>query len=196
VDVEMSEGAAYLALGVYGLVGADYWSAQREDNIIDGGAPFWRCYETRDGGFVSVGAVEAGFYELLLRKLGFDPAQMPAQLDRAHWPALRERFAARFKEKTRDEWCEILEGTDVCFAPVLSFREAAQHPHNRARGSFVEVDGMMQPGPAPRFSRTPSSVKSGPPAFGAQTEQALAAWGFEADEIAALHAAKAVGRQA
>jgi alpha-methylacyl-CoA racemase len=196
VDVAMSEGAAYLALGVYGLVGADYWSEQREDNIIDGGAPFWRCYQTRDGGFVSVGAVEAGFYELLLRKLGFDPAQMPAQLDRTHWPALRERFAARFKEKTRDEWCEILEGTDVCFAPVLSFREAARHPHNRARGSFVEVDGMTQPAPAPRFSRTPSSVKSGPPAFGAQTEQALAAWGFAADEVAALRAAKAVGRQA
>jgi alpha-methylacyl-CoA racemase len=196
VDVAMSEGAAYLALGVYGLVGADYWSGQREDNIIDGGAPFWRCYETRDGGFVSVGAIEAGFYDLLLRKLGFDPEQMPAQLDRAHWPALREQFAARFKEKSRDEWCEILEGTDACFAPVLSFREAAQHPHNRARGSFVAVDGMTQPAPAPRFSRTPSSVKGGPPAFGAQTEQALAAWGFEADEIAALRAAKAVGRQA
>jgi alpha-methylacyl-CoA racemase len=196
VDVAMTEGAAYLALGVYGLVGADYWSQQREDNIIDGGAPFWRCYETRDGGFVSVGAIEAGFYDLLLRKLGFDPAQMPAQLDRAHWPALRERFAARFKDKTRDEWCEILEGTDACFAPVLSFREAANHSHNRARGSFVAVDGMMQPGPAPRFSRTPSSVKGGPPALGAQTEQALAAWGFDVDEIAALRAAKAVGRQA
>lgn len=196
VDVAMTEGAAYLALGVYGLVGADYWSEQREDNIIDGGAPFWRCYETRDGGFVSVGAVEAEFYELLLEKLGFDPARMPHQLDREHWPAMRERFEACFKEKTRDEWCAILEGTDVCFAPVLSFREAAHHPHNRARGSFVEVDGMMQPAPAPRFSRTPSSVKSGPPAFGAQTEQALAAWGFAPDEIAALRAVNAVGRQA
>lgn len=196
VDVAMTEGSAYLALGVYGLVGADYWSEQREDNIIDGGAPFWRCYETRDGGFVSVGAIEAGFYRLLLEKLGFDPEQMPEQLDRDSWPAMRARFEARFKEKTREQWCQILEGSDACFAPVLSFREAAQHPHNRARGSFVEVDGMMQPAPAPRFSRTPSSVKGGPPAFGAQTEQALAAWGFAPEEIATLRAAKAVGRQA
>ena len=108
---------------------------------------------------------------------------------------MRERFAAQFKQKTRDEWCAIMEGTDICFAPVLSFREAAEHPHNKARNSFVEVDGIVQPGPAPRFSRTPSSIKGGPPEFGAQTEQALGAWGFSADEIAALQAQNAIGRR-
>lgn len=195
VDVAMTEGAAYLALGCYGLVSADYWSDQREDNVIDGGAPFWQCYETADGKHVSVGAVEAKFYRLLLEKLGFEPDSMPEQLDREHWPATCERFAARFREKTRDEWCAVMEGSDACFAPVLSFREAADHPHNRARGAFVEVDGVIQPGPAPRFSRTPGSVKHGPPVFGAQTETVLSQWGFTQAEIDALRNDKAIGRQ-
>jgi len=108
---------------------------------------------------------------------------------------MRELFASRFKEKTREEWCAIMEGTDICFAPVLSFREAPHHPHNKARGSYVEVEGIVQPGPAPRFSRTPSRVNFGPPAFGAQTEEALAQWGFSQGEIAELKKAKAVGRQ-
>ena len=196
IDVAMTEGSAYLALACFGLASVGEWSEQREDNIIDGGAPFWRCYETRDGKFISIGAVEAKFYAMLLEKLGLDPAELPAQLDKTQWPSLRERFAALFKQKTRDEWCTIMQGTDICFAPVLSFREAADHPHAKARKSFVEVDGIVQPGPAPRFSRTPSSVKGGPPAFGAQTELALAQWGFSADEIDALKKAKAVGRQA
>ena len=195
VDVAMTEGAAYLALGCYGLVGADYWTEAREDNIIDGGAPFWRCYETRDGRFVSVGAVEARFYDLLVEKLGFDADDLPGQMERDHWPEMCERFAARFRERTRDEWCAIMEGTDVCFAPVLSFREAPHHPHNRARGSFVEVDGMLQPAPAPRFSRTPGSVKGGPPPFGAHTGEVLARWGFAHDEIEALTASGAIGRR-
>ncbi len=195
VDVAMTEGSAYLALACFGLGAVDHWSEERESNIIDGGAPFWRCYETKDGKFVSVGAVEAKFYAILLDKLGLDPATLPDQLDRERWPEMRALFAQKFREKTRDAWCAIMEGTDICFAPVLSFREAPHHPHNRARGSFVEIDGIVQPGPAPRFSRTPSSVKGGPPAFGAQTDEALAAWGFAAHEIADLKAAKAVGRQ-
>ncbi len=109
---------------------------------------------------------------------------------------MRERFADLFKQKTRDEWCALMEGTDICFAPVLSFREAHAHPHNQARGSFVEVDGIIQPGPAPRFSRTPGSVKHGPPVPGAQTEEALAAWGIPAEDIARLKAGKAIGRDA
>ncbi len=196
IDVAMTEGSAYLALGCFGLASAGQWSEQREDNFIDGGAPFWRCYETRDAKFVSVGAVEAKFYAILLEKLGLDPARLPDQMDREHWPAMRERFSALFRQKSRDEWCGIMEGTDICFAPVLSFREASEHPHNKARNSFVTVDGIVQPGPAPRFSRTPSSVKGGPPDFGAQTEQALGAWGFSPDEIAALKLEKAIGRQA
>jgi alpha-methylacyl-CoA racemase len=107
---------------------------------------------------------------------------------------MRERFATLFKRKTREEWCQIMEGTDICFAPVLSFREASEHPHNKARNSFVNVDGIVQPAPAPRFSRTPSSIKSGPPEFGAQTEDGLGRWGFSPDEIAALKAENAIGR--
>jgi alpha-methylacyl-CoA racemase len=194
IDVAMTEGSAYLALGCFGLASAGQWSEKREDNFIDGGAPFWRCYETSDGKFVSVGAVEEKFYAILLEKLGIDPAGLPGQMDKEHWPATRERFSALFKRKSRDEWCRIMEGTDICFAPVLSFSEAAEHPHNKARDSFVTVDGIVQPGPAPRFSRTPSSIKGGPPEFGAQTEQALGAWGFSADEIEALKLEKAIGR--
>lgn len=195
IDVAMTEGSAYLALACFGLAAVGEWSERREDNFIDGGAPFWRCYETSDGKFISVGAVEAKFYDILLRTLGLDPAQCPEQFDRAHWPAMRERFANLFKQKTRDQWCALMEGTDICFAPVLSFGEAAEHPHNKARGSFVTVDGIVQPGPAPRFSRTPSSVKGGPPAFGSGTESTLAAWGFSGAEIAALAEDKAIGRQ-
>jgi alpha-methylacyl-CoA racemase len=194
IDVAMTEGSAYLALGCFGLASAGQWSEKREDNFIDGGAPFWRCYETSDGKFVSVGAVEEKFYAILLEKLGLDPAGLPGQMDKEHWPAMRERFAALFKRKSRDEWCRVMEGSDICFAPVLSFSEAAGHPHNKARNSFVTVDGIVQPGPAPRFSRTPSSIKGGPPEFGAQTEQALGAWGFSADEIEALKLEKAIGR--
>jgi alpha-methylacyl-CoA racemase len=194
VDVAMTEGSAYLALGCFGLAWAGHWSEERESNIIDGGAPFWRCYETRDGKFVSVGAIEPKFYEVLVEKLGLDRASLPDQLNRKSWPQVRERFAAAFKQKTREEWCRIMDGSDACFAPVLSFTEAAEHPHNKARKSFVEVDGIVQPGPAPRFSRTPASVKGGPPNFGAQTEQALAAWGFSPDAIAKLKAEGAIGR--
>lgn len=196
IDVAMTEGSAYLALACFGLQAVGEWTDRREDNFIDGGAPFWRCYETKDGKFISIGAVERKFWAILLDKLRLDPATLPDQFDRAQWPAVCERLAALFKQRTREEWCAIMEGTDICFAPVLSFREASSHPHNKARGSFVEVDGIVQPGPAPRFSRTPSSVKSGPPEFGAQTEQSLGAWGFTADEIAALKAERAIGRQA
>ena len=195
VDVAMTEGSAYLALACFGLAAVGEWSDERESNFIDGGAPFWRCYETKDGKFVSLGAVEEKFYEELLIKLGLDPKTEPHVMDRKSWPRMRERFETIFKQKTRDEWCRIMEGSDTCFAPVLSFTEAPNHPHNKARGAFVEVDGVMQPAPAPRFSRTPASIKGGPPVHGAQTETALAAWGFSAADIAALKAAGAVGRE-
>ena len=196
VDVAMTEGSAYLALACFGLAAVGEWTMEREDNLIDGGAPFWRCYETSDKKFISIGAVEEKFYLLLLQTLGLDPANMPPQMDRAHWPAVSEQLATLFQQKTRDEWCALMEGTDICFAPVLNFQEAAAHPHNQARGSFVEVDGIVQPGPAPRFSRTPSSVKFGPPAFGAHTDEVLARWGFTAQEITQLKEHHAIGRQA
>jgi alpha-methylacyl-CoA racemase len=193
VDAAMSEGAAYLALGCFGLTAVDQWNEERENNILDGGAPFYRVYETQDGKFVSIGSIEPKFYALLIEKMGLKGEKLPAQNDRSQWPAMRERFAAVFRTKTRDEWCAIMEGSDVCFAPVLNFREAAAHPQALARGSFVDLDGVIQPAPAPRFSRTPSSVKSGPAPLGSQTNAALAAWGFAEADIADLTAQKAIG---
>ncbi|MGI9424800.1 MAG: CaiB/BaiF CoA transferase family protein [Hyphomicrobiaceae bacterium] len=196
VDVAMTEGSAYLALACFGLSAVDYWSDERESNVLDGGAHFWRCYETKDGKFVSVGAVERKFYDMLIDKLGLEGADLPDQMDRSQWPAMQTRFDSIFRQKTRDEWCAIMEGTDICFAPVLSFREAPDHPHNQARAAYAEVDGIVQPAPAPRFSRTPASIKGGPPEFGAQTEEVLSAWGIASSEIAELLADKAIGRQA
>ena len=195
VDVAMTEGSAYLAMACFGLASSGHWKDERESNPLDGGAPFWRCFETKDGKHISLGSVEAKFYALLLETLEIDPASLPPQLEPAGWPEIIAVLDARFKEKTRDEWCEIMEGTDICFAPVLSFSEAPRHPHNKARGSFVEIDGIVQPGPAPRFSRTPGSVKFGPPEFGAQTEEALTRWGFADSEIDELARDKAIGRQ-
>ena len=196
IDVAMTEGSAYLALACFGLAAVGEWVDERESNHLDGGAPYWRCYATKDGKHISIGAVEPKFYALLLKTLGIDPKSLPDQFDKSGWPVIIQRFDDLFKQKTRDEWCAIMEGTDICFAPVLSFSEASKHFHNQARGSFVEVDGIVQPGPAPRFSRTPSSVKFGPPAFGAHTEETLKAWGFSAGEIDTLAAEKAIGRKA
>ncbi len=195
VDVAMTEGSAYLAMACFGLASSGHWNDERESNPLDGGAPFWRCFETKDGKHISLGCVEEKFYELLLETLDIDPAGLPPQLEPEGWPEIIAVLDSRFKEKTRDEWCEIMEGTDICFAPVLSFSEAPNHPHNRARGSFIDVDGIVQPGPAPRFSRTPGSVKFGPPDFGAQTEETLSRWGFSDNEIDELAKENAIGRQ-
>lgn len=177
VDVAMTEGSAYLALACFGLAAVDYWSERREDNIIDGGAPFWRCYETQDGKFVSIGAVERKFYDILIEKLGLDAATLPDQMDRAHWPAMRERFADLFKQKTRDEWCALMEGTDICFAPVLSMSDAPAYKHNADRKTFVELEGVVQPAPAPRFSETPSAIQRRPAGLGEHSEEILKDWG-------------------
>ena len=195
VDVAMTEGSAYLAMACFGLASSGHWKDERESNPLDGGAPFWRCFETKDGKHISIGCVEEKFYDLMLETLDIDPASLPPQLEPEGWPEIIAILDAKFKEKTRDDWCEIMEGTDICFAPVLSFSEAPNHPHNQARGSFVEVDGIVQPGPAPRFSRTPGSIKFGPPEFGAQTEETLARWGFEEQHIQELIETKAVGRR-
>jgi alpha-methylacyl-CoA racemase len=195
VDTAMTEGSAYLGTGAFGALAAGDWVHERNSNILDGGAHFYRCYKTSDGKFVSIASIEAKFYAILLDKLGLDPADLPAQMDRPTWPDMSRKFEALFAEKTRDEWCDIMEGTDICFAPVLTFDEAFEHPHAKSRGSFVEVDGVKQPVPAPRFSRTPSSVKSAPPEYGADTTAGLASWGLGEDEIAGLMAEKAIGWQ-
>jgi alpha-methylacyl-CoA racemase len=141
---------------------------------------------------MAVGAIERPFYAELLRGLGLEGEALPDQMDRSQWPAMQERFAAVFKTRTRDEWAAVFEGTDACVAPVLSPLEAPDHPHNRARGTYVTVDGKVQPGPAPRFSRTPGEVSCPPPQPGADADEALAAWGIGAERVASLRQAGAV----
>ena len=195
VDSAMTEGSAFLGMGMWGLAAADNWVNERASNFLDGGSHFYRCYRTKDDLFVSIASIEAKFYTILLDKLGLDPADLPPQMDRASWPMMIEKLEALFAEKTRDEWCEIMEGTDICFAPVLDYAEAPNHPHNAHRGSFVEIGGVQQPGPAPRFSRTPSQVQCEPPTIGADTKDGLIGWGFGEDEVETLLAKGAVGWQ-
>ena len=196
VDISMTEGSAYLALGVYGMAAVGDYNHERMSNVLDGGAHFYRCYETKDNKFVSIASIEAKFYDLLLEKTGLKGDEnLPDQFDQSQWPAMSERLAGVFKTKTRDEWCDIMEGSDVCFAPVLTFNEAPDHPHNKARGTFVDVEGVAQPNPAPRFSRTPGSVKGAAPDVGADTREGLLSWGFDAGEVDALMEGKAIGWQ-
>jgi alpha-methylacyl-CoA racemase len=192
VDAAMVDGAAILMGFFYGAWAAGMWTDKRGTNLLDGGAHFYDTYETADGKWVSVGSIEPQFYALLLKHTGIDDPDFQIQMDPTEWPKLKARIAAIFKTKTRDEWCEIMEGTDVCFAPVLSFAEAIQHPHNVARKTFVEVEGVMQPAPAPRFSRTKPEMQGPASEPGSDTESALRDWGFERDAIEALRAAGAI----
>ncbi|NKB55164.1 MAG: CoA transferase [Alphaproteobacteria bacterium] len=193
VDAAMTEGSAFLGMGMFGMVAADTWVDERVSNFLDGGAHFYRCYKTKDDLFVSIASIEAKFYAILLDKLGLDPSEVPPQMDRDTWSDMAKKFEDLFAQKTRDEWCEVMEGTDICFAPVLSFAEAPSHPHNKGRDSFVDVDGVLQPGPAPRFSRTPSRVQCAPPTIGANTKEGLAGWGFSEDDVETLQATGAIG---
>ena len=194
VDIAMTEGSAYLALAMYGMAAVGDYSHERQDNILDGGAPFYRCYETRDNKFVSVASIEAKFYDLLLEKTGLKGEDdLPDQFDKGSWPGMCSRFEEIFKTKTRQEWCDLMEGTDVCFAPVLTFNEAPDHPHNKARGTFVDVEGVLQPNPAPRFSKTPGSVKGAAPEVGTNTRDGLVSWGFEPSEVDELLRTGVVG---
>ena len=189
VDAAMVEGASLLAAMFSGFLAAGRWTEERGVNLLDSGAPWYDAYQTKDGKYVAIGSIEAKFYEDLLARLGLDPKALPAQNDRAGWPTLRKTFAERFRTKTRDEWCAAFEGSDACFAPVLTFSEARAHPHNAARGSFVTVAGVEQPAPAPRFSATPASVQREPPERGAGGREALADWGFDEAAIGRLASA-------
>src|SRR5919198_413402 len=184
VDAAMVEGASLLAAMFSGFLAAGQWSEKRADNILDTGAPWYDVYETKDGKYVSIGAIEARFFEGLLERLGL--RNVPAQYDRARWPEMRKHFADVIRTKTRDEWCTVFEGSDACFAPVLTWSEARRHPHNEARKSFINIGGVEQPAPAPRFSRTPGTVRRPPPKRGEAGEQALSDWGFTGKEIANL----------
>src|SRR5262249_2926856 len=158
------------------------WSTERGVNLLDGGAPFYDVYETSDGRYVAVGALEPQFYDALLKGLELDGELLPPRTDRSRWPELRERFGQVFRSRTRAEWSRVFEGTAAAVPPVLSMDEAPAHPHNTARGTFVNVDGIPQPAPAPRFSRTPST-SSRPPASGADTAAVLSSLGFDDDEL-------------
>ncbi|WP_322053931.1 CaiB/BaiF CoA transferase family protein [Paraburkholderia bannensis] len=186
VDAAMIEGAAQLGSVIWGLLASGTWREQRGSNLLDGGTPWYDCYRTRDGSYMAVGAVEARFYAQLLDKLGLADENLPQQHDRQGWPILRARFAATFMTRTRDEWCAVFEGSDACVAPVLGFAEAPHHPQNRARASFVESAGVIQPAPAPRFSATPSKLASPAPARGEGGRDALRAWGFDDAAVARL----------
>ena len=186
VDAAMVDGASLLAAMFSGFLAAGRWREARGENILDTGAPWYEVYETADGKHVSIGALEPRFYEELLERLGLAEEPLPAQHERARWPELRARFAAAFRSRTRDQWCAAFEGSDACFAPVLSFSEARRHPHSVARGGYVRVGGVEQPAPAPRFSRSSVAVRGAPPERGQGGSQALTDWGFDEAGIARL----------
>lgn len=192
VDVAMVDGSALLLSVQYGMRALGMWSDERGTNLLDSGAPFYEVYETADGQYVSIGALEPQFYADFLRRLGPEAADLPPQGDVAQWPAAKKRLAEIFAGRTRAEWCEILDGPATCFAPVLSMSEAHLDPHNQARGTYVTVDGVLQPGPAPRFSRTPAPREPRPSKAGGHTDDLLAGLGMTEAEIAALREAGAV----
>jgi alpha-methylacyl-CoA racemase len=192
VDAAMVDGAAALMAIIYGAHHSGWWKDERGVNMLDTGAHFYDTYETRDGKHVSIGSIEPQFYALLLEKTGLANEDLPHQFDQEQWPAMRERLTAIFRTKTRDEWCAIMDGTDVCFAPVLSLAEAPKSAHAKARRAFVDVGGVVQPGPAPRFSRTTAELGLPPAWPGEHTDETLREWGFRPDEIARLRDAGAI----
>jgi len=193
VDAAMVDGAAFLAAGIYGLYSQGSWADERGVNFIDSGAPWYDVYETKDGKWLSVGAIERRFYAELLEKLGLAGEQLPDQHDRKGWPELRRRIGAAVASRTRAEWERIFAESDACVAPVLALGEVEAHPHNRARGTFVRRDGVLQPAPAPRFSRTRCEMGAPSRGRGADSEAVLGDWGFSAREIAELAEQGVVG---
>lgn len=183
VDAAMTDGAALLGAMMYGFRAHGDWRDARGANMLDGGAHFYDTYACADGKFVSIGAIEPQFYALLLKLTGADDPAFNAQMDAARWPELTDKFGALFATRTRDEWSALLEGTDACFAPVLDMGEAPAHPHNQARGTFVDVDGVVQPAPAPRFSRTAPEIGVAPQAPGQSSAAVLADWGWSSADI-------------
>ena len=192
IDAAMVDGAASLMTMTHSFRAMGMWKDERGTNMLDTGAHFYEVYETADAQFLAVGAIEPQFYDALLDGLGLDKADLPWQHDREQWPALKEQFAGIIKTKTRDEWMAIFDGTDACVAPVLSIPEALEHPHNVERGTFVEVAGIPQPGPAPRFDRTPAAIKGPPAHAGQHTDEILREAGLDDDAIAKLKASGAV----
>jgi len=191
VDAAMTDGSALLMTMMYTLKAMGQWSAERGSNLLDGGAHFYDTYRCADGKYLSIGPIEPQFYALFLDKAGITDPDFKLQWDRARWPELKVRLAAHLETRSRAEWCELLEGSDACVAPILSMDEAPEHPHNRARGTFIELDGVIQPAPAPRFSRSvPAQPR--PPVVGASGDDVLADWGFTPEAISGLRQAGAI----
>lgn len=189
VDAAMIDGSTSLMAMIYGAFAAGYWKDERGSNRLDSGAPWYEVYETADGKWVAVGSTEHSFYVNTLKVVGLDAADFGDQHDRTRWPALKDALRRAFKTRTRDEWVAAFDGTETCFSPVLSLAEAPQHPHQRARGNFVEVAGVVQPAPAPRFSRSRGAVSRPPPEVGEHTDEVLREWGFAEHEIALMRQA-------
>ncbi|MCX7585273.1 CaiB/BaiF CoA transferase family protein [Phenylobacterium sp. 58.2.17] len=192
IDCAMSDGAASLMAMFYGFKASGMWKEERRANLLDGGAHFYDTYQCADGKWISIGSIEPQFYALLLEKTGINDPAFAAQMDRGAWNDLRGKLAHVIAQKTQAEWCEIMDATDVCFAPVLDLDAAPKHPHNVARQTFVELGGVVQPAPAPRFSATPGEIQGPPPAIGAHDREALADWGFSPAAIDELKAAGAL----
>jgi alpha-methylacyl-CoA racemase len=192
VDAAMVDGASALMGMIYAMKSMGVWNDERGANLLDTGSHFYDVYETRDGKYVSIGSIEPQFYALLLQQLGLENEDLPSQMDRGQWATLKVRVAEIFKTRTRDEWSQIMEGTDVCYAPVLDLEEAPEHPHLKHRETFVEAAGVIQPAPAPRFSRTSPELVRVPSFEGQHTDEVLGDFGFDPERIASLRDAKAV----
>jgi alpha-methylacyl-CoA racemase len=194
IDVAMIDGVTHLMSAFQAFRQQGSWTERRTDNIVDGGAPFYRSYTTRDGKFVAVGAIEPHFYANLVKVMGLAGENLPEQNDRPAWPKMRERFAQIFAMRTRDEWVVAAAGRDACLAPVLTIDEAPKHPQMEARDVYTMFDGLRHPSPAPRFSRTPSELRRSTPSPGHDSRKALADWGIPPEKIAALEAAGAMAQ--
>lgn len=192
VDAAMVDGAAALMTMTFTLRSAGMWSGPRGTNLLDTGAHFYEVYETSDGGFLAVGAIEPQFYAELIRLMGLEGEELPDQMDRSAWPQMKSRFAEVFAGRTRADWEKVFDGSDACVAPVLSLDEAPVHPHNRLRETFTEIAGVVQPAPAPRFEATPGGIRRPPPQPGQHGDEALVDWGLSEDEVAALRAERAI----
>jgi alpha-methylacyl-CoA racemase len=188
VDVAMIDGVTHLMSAFQAFRQQGTWTGKRADNIVDGGAPFYRSYATKDGKYVAVGAIEPHFYANLLSVMGLEPASLPSQNDRRDWPSMRERFASVFQTRTREEWIALAAGRDACLAPVLSIDEAPEHSQMQARNVYSAFDGLRHPSPAPRFERTPATLNRATPRPGQNSREALSDWGATVEEIAALDA--------
>lgn len=186
IDAAMTDGTASLLTPFYGMMAMGMWTTQRSDNRLDGGAHYYGSYTCSDGKHISIGSIEPQFYALLLELCGIDDPEFLKQNEKESWASLRQKLEELFATKTQAQWCELLEGTDVCFAPVLNLAEAPQHPHNKARASFVDFEGVTQPAPAPRFSRSQSSIQSAAAIAGEHSEEILKDWGFDDHTIAEL----------